>query len=503
MLYLNSKSKFKGFSLLELLLVMGSFAAIVAIGFWIYSLAAERQRINTAQKQLASIQKGMNDILVAASNIDEARAMLLQGKSLPSNMISGNNLVNPWSGKITITPRNGSDTFYDVSYYNVPTPSCIDLVNKSRIFFTTVTSSNSSLTSTDNTSGIANFCSKIAKNDAIVFSNFYTGDTVYEASVSNSISTSTSISSSISTSTSVSASTSASKSISTSLSLSNSISASTSVSISNSISASISTSASISNSISASKSASTSTSLSNSISASTSASISNSISSSISASKSASTSASLSNSISSSVSASKSASTSTSISASTSASTSASLSVSASKSISISKSASAAAVNNQLNQVKSTAFVISEYRVDLRDDDTYNSIFITKKTYYVVDGTLYVGTGKMYIPSKGGGYDQLSPTQELNEKLSATDYNSFKSKFVSVSAIKKIDQTVYNNALNTYNSTGNYTPLFNLLGVNNDPKWSSNNGTVNNVVTNFNTNGTQKRNSDIYYDANY
>ncbi|MCV0888087.1 hypothetical protein MLG99_022215 [Escherichia coli] len=62
MLYLNSKSKFKGFSLLELLLVMGSLAAIVAIGFWIYSLAAERQRINTAQKQLASIQKGMNDI---------------------------------------------------------------------------------------------------------------------------------------------------------------------------------------------------------------------------------------------------------------------------------------------------------------------------------------------------------------------------------------------------------------------------------------------------------
>ncbi|MGS2278752.1 type II secretion system protein [Enterobacter hormaechei] len=62
MFYLNSKSKFKGFSLLELLLVMGSFAAIVAIGFWIYSLALERQRINTAQKQLASIQKGMNDV---------------------------------------------------------------------------------------------------------------------------------------------------------------------------------------------------------------------------------------------------------------------------------------------------------------------------------------------------------------------------------------------------------------------------------------------------------
>lgn len=42
-----------------------------------------------------------------------------------------------------------------------------------------------------------------------------------------------------------------------------------------------------------------------------------------------------------------------------------------------------------------------------------------------------------------------------------------------------------------------------ILSVNNDPKWSSNDGTVNNVVTNFNTIGTQKRNTYVYYDANY
>ena len=355
--------KRKGFSLMEMMLVLGAFAAIVAIGFWIYSIASERQRINTAQKQLASIQKGISDMSGIYSDIDEARTMLLSSKTLPSNMISGSTLVNPWKGKITITPHNGSDTFYDVSYYNVPSSSCIDLVNKSRVFYRTVTSTNSSLTSTDNVNGVVDFCSKISKNDAIVFSNFYTGDTVYEASVSNSVSTSTSVSSS----TSISASTSASKSISTSASISNSISASTSTSISNSISTSLSTSASISNSISASTSASKSisTSVSNSLSASTSNSISNSISASkslstsvsnsisssasastsrsISTSVSASTSASLSNSISSSVSASKSASASASLSISASASKVASLSASQSASISASKSASTSA----------------------------------------------------------------------------------------------------------------------------------------------------------------
>lgn len=180
MLNVNNKNKLKGFSLLEMMLVLGAFTGIVTIGFWIFGIASERQRINTAQKQLASIQKGMNDILVVASNIDEARAMLLQGKALPSNMVNGQNLVNPWSGKITITPHNGSDSFYDVSYYNVPSSSCIDLVNKSSVLYRTVTSTNSSLTSADNVNGVVDFCSKIAKNDAIVFSNFYTGDTVYE-----------------------------------------------------------------------------------------------------------------------------------------------------------------------------------------------------------------------------------------------------------------------------------------------------------------------------------
>ena len=352
---------------MEMMLVLGAFAAIVAIGFWIYSIASERQRINTAQKQLASIQKGISDMSGIYSDIDEAKTILLSSKTLPSNMISGSTLVNPWKGKITITPHNGSDTFYDVSYYNVPSSSCIDLVNKSRVFYRTVTSTNSSLTSTDSVNGVVDFCSKISKNDAIVFSNFYTGDTVYEASVS----TSTSVSSSIRASTSISASTSASKSISTSASISNSISASTSTSISNSISTSLSTSASksisasvsisastsasksISISVSNSLSASTSNSISNSISASKSlsTSVSNSISSSasasisrsISTSVSASTSASLSNSISSSVSASKSASTSASLSISASASKVASLSASQSASISASKSASTSA----------------------------------------------------------------------------------------------------------------------------------------------------------------
>lgn len=331
---------------METMLVLGAISALTAASFWIYGVVSEKQKVSTAQSQLASIQKGINSISGIYSNIDEANTMLLQSKSLPSHMISNGTIVNPWKGKVTITPRNGSDSYYNVSYYNVPSSACIDLVTKSRVLYKTVESSSNKLANSDQISDVVSFCSNVGKNEAIVFSNFYTGDTVYEAGISTSVSTSVSASSSIRASTSISASTSASKSISSSMSVSSSVSASKSASISSSISASASVSASLSNSISNSVSASrsTSASLSNSISSSVSTSSSISASNSISMSNSLSTSrvisASISNSISSSVSASSSRSISTSIVASTSASVSSSVSASVSASASASTSAS-------------------------------------------------------------------------------------------------------------------------------------------------------------------
>lgn len=421
--------KKKGFSLMEMMLVLGAFAAIVAIGFWIYSIASERQKVSAANSQLTSIQKAISDMSGVYSNIDEAKNMLLQSKVLPSNMVNGSNLVNPWKGKITITSRNGSDKFYDISYYNVPSSSCIDLVNKSRTVYKTVGSSNETLSSTHNVSDVANFCSGINKNDAIVFSNFYEGDTVYEASVS----TSTGASSSISLSSSISSS------LSTSSSISTSISASTSASTSASLSSSTSTSISNSNSIA-------SVSASNSLSTSTSASISvsSSISTSASVSASASTSASLSNAISASVSAS--ASTSASLSSSISASTSASSSSSVSTSTSISNSISSS-ISTSIEDSKGAAKTYTDEEILVFLKDSYKLVTVSGKPqleFTLKDGTKYIvkmfsTIPQAYLPENKSRFllDQYTP-QYLFNRLNSTYSMVMSVKPINVSAFHGI-----------------------------------------------------------------
>ena len=164
---------------------------------------------------------------------------------------------------------------------------------------------------------------EVAASTAISTSASKSASTSVSLSTSKSVSTSASVSASKSVSSSISNSVSASKSASASASVSASSSAS--VSASKSASTSQSISASVSNSISASQS----TSISASKSASTSASLSASTSASLSASKSASTSASISAAQSASLSASTSTSLSLSTSASVSSSISASISASA------------------------------------------------------------------------------------------------------------------------------------------------------------------------------
>lgn len=263
------KRKSKGFSLMEMMLSLGAIVALMAVIFWVFNVMSERQKVSTAIKGLGYIQQAMNKIEGSYSSVEEGRNMILGGNLLPSNMKQGNRLVNPWDGEITITDHDGTNEFYDITYYKVTEKSCPDLVGRSRPLFKSVIrkSDTKTINSDSSITDIVTFC-KNSPNDGIIFSSYYEGDTVYKASVSTSVSNSisTSVSTSVSTSKSISTSVSTSVSASISASVSASTSASKSISTSKSISSSISSS--ISASASASKSVSTSVSISNSISAS-------------------------------------------------------------------------------------------------------------------------------------------------------------------------------------------------------------------------------------------
>ena len=160
----------KGFSLIELLLVLAVATGVVAATFYGYSKVQAHNRVNRATHDLASISKAMNAILTTRPTIAEANTMLTS-KALPSSMTDRTgSFVNAYGGKLTITAHSGSDDFYDVSYYNVPSDACIELVSASKAIYRTITNTSYSpkITAASSVNDIASFCSGFTSSSSVM-----------------------------------------------------------------------------------------------------------------------------------------------------------------------------------------------------------------------------------------------------------------------------------------------------------------------------------------------
>lgn len=141
----------KGFSLIELLLVLAVATGVVAATFYVYGKVQAHNRVNRATHDL--------------------NTMLTSSKALPSSMTDRTgSFVNAYGGKLTITAHSGSNDFYDVSYYNVPPDACIELVSASRAIYRTITipSYGTKITAASGVSDIASFCSGFSSTSSVM-----------------------------------------------------------------------------------------------------------------------------------------------------------------------------------------------------------------------------------------------------------------------------------------------------------------------------------------------
>jgi prepilin-type N-terminal cleavage/methylation domain-containing protein len=85
----NIKSK-KGFSLLELLLVLGIIAALVVAAFIVYPKVQASQRAQAESNNIATIQAGVKALYTSASSFTGlTNSVAVQAKIFPDNMLSG------------------------------------------------------------------------------------------------------------------------------------------------------------------------------------------------------------------------------------------------------------------------------------------------------------------------------------------------------------------------------------------------------------------------------
>ncbi|PRD76157.1 hypothetical protein C6P74_24005 [Burkholderia multivorans] len=132
---INKKKAARGFTLIEILLVVG-FIALAGIGIYVvYNKVQTGNAANTEARNLDTLRAGVKNLFggtVNYANLTET--VLLQGRVVPDNMrdAAGANIVNSFGGTVTVRPTTfgggaANNAFY-ILYPNVPLDVCSKFV---------------------------------------------------------------------------------------------------------------------------------------------------------------------------------------------------------------------------------------------------------------------------------------------------------------------------------------------------------------------------------------
>lgn len=132
-----SNRKSKGFTLLELLLVVAIVAIALAVLFFLFNKVQSKSTAQTEAQNLVTMAADVKGLFSPQGNFTGINdAVLVQNNVPPTGMVSGNNIVNGWGGAVTVAPagiRNSQATF---RYAGVPTgDSCSAFVQGAQSAF--------------------------------------------------------------------------------------------------------------------------------------------------------------------------------------------------------------------------------------------------------------------------------------------------------------------------------------------------------------------------------
>ena len=133
----NKKSK-KGFSLLELLLVLGIIAALVVAAFIVYPKVQASQRAQAESNNIATIQAGVKALFTSASSFTGlTNSVAVQAEIFSDKMISGSGsadkTINAFKGNVTLAadktgPSGADGSSFTITYENVPASECTKII---------------------------------------------------------------------------------------------------------------------------------------------------------------------------------------------------------------------------------------------------------------------------------------------------------------------------------------------------------------------------------------
>jgi len=128
-----AEAREKGFTLIELMVVIAIGGLILAGVVMQFSDAGDQNKSQTSVKNLAQLSsaiESLRDVRQGWAGVTET--VIAKSSAAPSNMMSGGILKNIFGGAVTVT---GSVSSYTITYPNVPQKNCIDIAAKALTMF--------------------------------------------------------------------------------------------------------------------------------------------------------------------------------------------------------------------------------------------------------------------------------------------------------------------------------------------------------------------------------
>lgn len=138
MFTLIRKKNIKGFSLLELLLVLGIIAALIVGAFIVYPKVRSSQQAEAEAKNIATIKANLLSLYAPVADVTGVNnTVAINAQIFPDNMLvkSGGtvtDVVNAFKGKVVLTTTNYvsmGKVFINLSYAAVPQEVCAKLIS--------------------------------------------------------------------------------------------------------------------------------------------------------------------------------------------------------------------------------------------------------------------------------------------------------------------------------------------------------------------------------------
>lgn len=158
---LKKKNKARGFTLIEILLVVG-FIALAGIGVYVvYNKVQTGNAANTEARNIDTLRAGIKNIYGASVNYNGIQAsVLLNGRVVPDNMrnAAGTAIVNSFGGTVTVAAATfgtgaAADNAFAITFPNVPADVCSKLVTVGGNSFNKVSVAGTDVKDTSSTTG--------------------------------------------------------------------------------------------------------------------------------------------------------------------------------------------------------------------------------------------------------------------------------------------------------------------------------------------------------------